>query len=171
MQDENAGTKGSESHGNDQMPLAIYGHCRGHGGCELGYKASWRYVSTKPDPFTSFHKTKMDWLTKPMKENGFKPPVKAYGDDGARFIVGPSMCAYVRSLQIKPRVEMTDQKKKARKIKAARNARRGKADEKSPAAVTPPPAPVAVAPVAPVLPPIPLPPPQDPPTTPPAPKL
>ncbi len=86
------------------VPLAQCEVCRGMGGCVLGFAASWRYVSTKPDPYTGYGHTKMDELTKPMEGNQNKPPVKAYGkEDGPRFIVGMSMCKYVRSHEVPAR--------------------------------------------------------------------
>jgi hypothetical protein len=94
-------SKGIMKHKNESVPLAICDRCRARGGCELGFPARWRYETTQPDPQTGWKRTKMDNLTKPKKENRFKPPVKAFGDRAGRFIVGESMCDYVHSLPFK----------------------------------------------------------------------
>ncbi len=137
---------------NNEMPLATCDVCRGLGGCLLGYRASWRYDSSEADPFTGFGRTKMDVLTKPQEMNDFQPPVKAFGQPkGARFIVGASMCLYIRSQAVAPREKMDPAQKKARAIK--RQPRTSKAALTAPAKpVTVVSAPTAkVAPVRPSI--------------------
>jgi hypothetical protein len=106
----------------DAVSSALCDLCRPQGRCMLGFPASWRYLTTQIDPFLKVRRTKMDELTVPMEANKFKPPVLAFGDGGVRYIVGVSACAYVRSLELKPRRKMDAKVKNGRrKAKSSRN--------------------------------------------------
>src|SRR5579862_2968899 len=85
----------------ERVQLAVCDRCRAQGGCILGFPARWEYKTTQPDPQTGWRVTKMNILTRPVKGNGFNPPVEAFATNGGRTIVGCSMCAYVRSQKFK----------------------------------------------------------------------
>ncbi len=139
----------------NEVALALCDACKGQGRCMLGYKASWRYYSTRPDPVTLYGRTKMDMLTQPMAENNHRPVVQAFGEaDGARFIVGASMCAYVRSLKIPPRKKMS-QKAKARRDLTTQKNLLTKLSLATPSAALVPPSPPVSNPAAMHMPPIP----------------
>ena len=80
------------------MPLAVCDLCRRQGGCLYGFLRLYRYFSTQPAPVTGWKRTKMCEVINQTKKNGGHPPVETLGGRSGRFIVGASMCSYVRSL-------------------------------------------------------------------------
>ena len=121
MQDENAGRRALKVTAMTKCRWRYATIATATAAAELVYKASWRYVSTSRDPFTSFHKTKMDWLTKPMEETASNRRSRLTATTAADllFCFGLLHACDARSLQIKPAVEMTDKEKKARKIRTS----------------------------------------------------
>jgi hypothetical protein len=98
------------------VAVATCDFCRDRGGCIMGIRGFWRFTSTRPDPVTGFCRTKMDELTKPTAGNNYHPPVQAFGgENGARFIVGSSMCAYLRSQQVPRRKTEAKPRRQAKK--------------------------------------------------------
>lgn len=118
---------GAPGNSHAQMAPATCELCRGQS-CMLGYPASFRYVATNPPSWIPFARTKMLELIKPMEENQFKPPVKAYGgEDNFWIVLGTSLCAYVRSHEPERRRKMDPKARAARERAAAKNKQKSKA--------------------------------------------